>query len=367
MKELPCFLLSAVLLLLAPSLVLAQADSTRQQKGFIQKSSLITLPIVFYTPETRLGGGAAALFTFRFTNEPPGVRPSQLQLGLAYTQEKQILSYLPFDIYFKEEKWYISGEVGYYRYVYRFFGLGNATPAESEAFEADFPRLQLNVQYMFRPRLYLGMWYGMDDYRITQREADGELSKGQITGQEGGVISGLGFIANYDSRNHLFYPTGGQRLQFRTFFNRQLLGSRFDFDRYSLDWSYYFPLGKAVFATNLVGEVLSGEVPFQQLALLGGPKRMRGFFEGRFRDKNMWILQAEYRRAIKGIFGMVIFGGMGNVAPRPARLFNQKVHLAYGLGLRIRLTKKDKINLRIDVGWNEEGSLSPYLTVAEAF
>ena len=345
----------------------AQPDSINQPKGFIQKSSLITLPIVFYTPETRLGGGAAALFTFRFTSEHPTVRPSQLQLGFAYTQEQQILSYLPFDIYFKEEQWYISGELGYYRYVYRFFGLGNDTPSESETFEATYPRLQLNIQYMFRPRLYLGLWYWMDNYRITEREADGALSTDKITGQEGGVISGMGLVANYDSRNHLFYPTGGQRLQFRTFFNRRAFGSRYNFDRYSLDWSAYLPLGKGVMATNVVGEFLSGEVPFQQLALLGGPKRMRGFFEGRFRDKTMWILQAEYRRTIKGIFGLTVFGGMGNVAPSPARLFSQKVHLAYGVGLRVRLTKKDKINLRIDAGWNEEGNLSPYLTVAEAF
>lgn len=355
------------LLLATPIDLSSQVDSIDQKNGLLEKSSLIALPIIFYTPETRLGGGGAALYTFRFANDPPESRPSQLQIGLAYTQEQQILSYLPFDIYAQDEKWYISGELGYYRYVYQFFGLGNDTPSESETFEATYPRLQLNVQYMVRPRLYLGLWYWMDDYRITEREAEGLLSTDPITGRGGGFISGLGLIANYDSRNHLFYPTGGQRLQFRTFFNRKTLGSKYNFDRYSLDWSSYFPMGKGVLATNLVGEVLSGEVPFQQLALIGGPKRMRGFFEGRFRDKSLWIFQSEYRRVIKGIFGFTVFAGLGNVAPTPGQLFNQKVHLAYGVGLRLRLTKKDKINLRIDVGWNEEGSLFPYLTVAEAF
>lgn len=361
-------LLWVVTLLLLSNLLLAQeVDSLQQKKGFLQKSSLIALPIVFYTPETRLGGGAAALYTFRFANESAESRPSQLQLGLAYTQEKQILSYLPFDIYVQDEKWYLSGELGYYRYVYRFFGLGNDTPTESETFEATYPRLQLNAQYMVRPRLYLGAWYWMDDYRITKREEQGALSTSAVPGQEGGFISGLGLIANYDSRDHVFYPSSGQRFQFRTFFNRRLLGSRYNFDRYTVDWSYYFPVGKGVIATNVVGELLTGEVPFQQLALIGGPKRMRGFFEGRFRDKNLWMLQAEYRRMITGILGFAVFGGMGNVAPEVSRLFTEKVHVAYGLGLRVRLSKKDKINLRIDIGWNEEGNLSPYLTVAEAF
>lgn len=368
MKKLPYWLaLFCLTILFFRGTAQESKDTSTLKKGFIRKSSFIALPIIFYTPETRLGGGGAALYTFRFANESEESRPSQLQLGLAYTQEKQILSYLPFDIYFKEEQWYISGELGYYRYVYQFFGLGNETPPESESFEAAYPRFQLNVQKIVLPRLYVGIRYWMDDYRIIKRDEEGALSQSVIEGQEGGFISGLGITANYDTRNQIFYPTQGQRIQLITLYNRKALGARSNFDKYSLDASQYFSIGKAVLALNVVAETMQGDVPFQQLALLGGPKRMRGFFEGRFRDKNLWILQAEYRRVIKGIFGFAVFSGIGNVAPKPSALFSQKIHLAYGLGLRIRLSKKDKINLRIDAGWNEEGALSPYLTVAEAF
>lgn len=368
MKKLPYWLVLFCLIIASLRGTAQESkDTSAVKKAFIRKSSFIALPIVFYTPETRLGGGGAALYTFRFASESEESRPSQLQFGLAYTQEKQILSYLPFDIYFKGEEWYISGEIGYYRYVYQFFGLGNETLPESESFEATYPRFQLNVQKIVLPRLYLGVRYWMDDYRIVKREEEGTLTQSIIEGQEGGFISALGLTANYDTRNHLFYPTKGQRIQLVSLFNRRALGARTNFDRYSLDASQYFPLGKAVLAINGVVETMQGDVPFQQLALLGGPKRMRGFFEGRFRDKNLWVLQAEYRRVIKGIFGLAVFSGIGNVAPNFSGLFSQKVHLAYGLGLRIRLSKKDKINLRIDAGWNEEGALSPYLTVVEAF
>lgn len=342
-------------------------DTLESGAGFLTKSSLIVLPIAFYTPETRFGGGGAALYTFRFANEPAEFRQSQLQLGLAYTQEKQILSYLPFEIYVKEENWYISGELGYYRYVYRFFGIGNETPQESETFEASYPRLQLNVQKMIFPRLYLGLRYWMDDYRIVKKEPDGALVQSDIEGQNGGFISGLGITTNYDTRDHLFYPSNGQRLQFTSFFNRKAFGSPYNFSRFGLEASQYVSHGKDIWAFNAVVESLSGAVPFQQLALIGGPKRMRGFFEGRFRDKHLWMLQAEYRRWIKGIFGFAVFSGIGSVAAEADQLFSQQVHLSYGLGLRIRLSKKDKINLRFDLGINEERKFSPYLTVAEAF
>ncbi|MFT6359040.1 MAG: hypothetical protein ACJAYJ_003268 [Saprospiraceae bacterium] len=39
------------------------------------------------------------------------------------------------------------------------------------------------------------------------------LFNDKITGQNGGIISGLGLVANRDSRNQVFYPTiGGARM-----------------------------------------------------------------------------------------------------------------------------------------------------------
>jgi hemolysin activation/secretion protein len=122
-----------------------------------------------------------------------------------------------------------------------------------------------------------------------------------------------------------------------------------------------------VLALNGFVDFLSGDVPFQQLALIGGPRKMRGYFEGRFRDKNLWMFQAEYRWPIKGIFGMTFFANAASVAPDLNTLLSEQVHFAGGLGLRIRLSKEDKVNLRVDLGINEEGQVFPYFTVGEAF
>ena len=84
-----------VVLLSVPFFSNAQEDTAIEKKPFIRKSSLILLPAIFYTPETRLGGGTATIFSFRFRDQSDAIKPSQLQLGLAYTQEKQILAYLP--------------------------------------------------------------------------------------------------------------------------------------------------------------------------------------------------------------------------------------------------------------------------------
>lgn len=344
-----------------------KVDSTTSTP-FIKKSSWLVLPLVFYTPETGWGGGGASLLAFRFGKEPDSTKPSQIQLGFAYTQQKQILSYLPFQLYLNSEKWWLVGELGYYRYVYRFFGIGNTTEKEGESFQAKYPRVRIDVLHQIKPKLYIGGRYWFDDYRITSVENDGLLAQQPITGRQGGKISGLGLVLNYDSRDQIFFPSQGQLAQLVLYSNQQAFGSDFNFNRLTLDVSQYVHFGKEkIIAFNGVVDLLWGNPPFQQLALIGGPKKLRGYFEGRFRDKRLWIIQTEYRMPVYKFIGLVVFGGFGSVANENQAIFSQKVHLAGGAGLRFRISKKDKINIRLDVGINEEGTIYPYLTVGEAF
>ncbi|MBX2928666.1 MAG: BamA/TamA family outer membrane protein [Saprospiraceae bacterium] len=334
-----------------------------------RNNSLIAIPIAYYTPETRLAAGVAGMYTFRF-GEPGGAgRPSQVQLGFAYTQEKQLLFYLPFQLFSGDDNWQVSGELGYYRYVYQFFGIGNETRIEDkENYDVNFPRIRLNVLRLVAPRHYLGIRYWWDDYQMVRTAEGGLLAPGNITGSTGGVVSGAGTIWNYEGRDNIFYPTKGYWTEVELFAGNKALGSDFNFNRFSFDAAGYFSKSpRHVVALHAGLVFMSGDPPFQQLAFIGGPRRMRGYFEGRLRDKNLWMLQAEYRTQLSGRFGAVAFAGMGAVAPRAGSLFSQKLNAAFGGGIRFRLSKKEYINLRLDVGINTQGEVFPYLTVREAF
>lgn len=347
----------------------AQTDTLPPDNRLFRKSSIIVLPLAFYTPETRIGGGVASIFAFRIRGNSDNTRSSQAQLGFAYTQEKQILSYLPFQLYFDEQKWFSYGELGYYRYVYQFFGIGNNTNEEDkEAYDANYPRVRLNVLKKVSPKIYVGARYWFDDYQIENRAENGQLVKGDITGKEGGIISGLGLVANRDSRDQVFYPTQGNFTDVVLYTNQENLGSDFNFTRFSIDAAQYIPLSTTgVLATNAFVDFVFGDPPFQQLAFIGGSKKMRGFFEGRLRDKKLWMLQAEYRQWIWKFIGGTVFGGIGSVAPEISDFTDRQVHVSFGAGLRVRLSKKDKINLRIDAGFDEDFNFLPYVTVGEAF
>ena len=256
--------------------------STSQENDTLgYKPKIVGFPIMFYGPETSLGFGAAGLCTFKFNKFDTISRPSQIDLGGAYTLEKQVLSYLSYDLWTFENNYNFTGEIGYYRYFYNFWGVGTQ-PKEIEKYSLNFPRLRFEGVRKVVPGLYIGIKYTFDDFDITEREANGRLIQNIYPGSQGGTISGLGGVVKYDTRNSNFYPTTGYKLlgSFERFDNK--LGSDFDYNLTWINAIRYFDLKKdKVIAANIYGRFTQGEVPFFHLSQIGGNKRMRGYYEER--------------------------------------------------------------------------------------
>ncbi len=344
----------------------AQVDSLSLAK----KKSTVVLPLVFYTPETRLGFGAAAISTFRFKNTQVNDRPSQIQLGVAYTLKRQLLSYSSFQLFTPNQSYFLFGELGYYRYVYPYFGVSNHTKTEEEeSYSVNYPRLRINALKRIDNNWYLGLRYWWDDYRISKRKSEGLLSQDQVAGSDGSTISTLGAVAIFDSRDFLFYPSKGWYFETALSISESWLGASHHYQRWVMDITKYLSLGsdKHILAINGWVDFTFGDVPFQQLAFIGGPKKMRGYIEGRYRDEKLMILQLEYRFPLFWRLKGAIFTGTGQVAPQLNEFSIEQFHTSFGTGLRIQIDKKNKVHIRIDAGFDEKGNFLPYLTFNEAF
>lgn len=358
-------ILLCILVFLSVIKTFAQQQDTLDNDNRLK---VFPLPVVYYTPETKLAFGAVGLFSFRFKDEPKSSRNSQFQIGAAYTLENQLLFYTPFQLYLNNEKYYFFGETGYYRYSYKFFGVGNNIPEEyEELYKVNFPRIRLNALQLVRPSLYLGIRYWFDSYDIVDTENGGILNQNETVGSRGGIVSSLGLISLYDSRDNYNYPTEGTYLEVLALPNLHAFGSDFEFTRFSVDYVKYFSKEKNIIAINLYGVSTLGEAPFNELAFIGGRRKMRGYYEGRFRDRNLLMAQAEYRRKLFWRVGMVAFGGYGVVARDFDKFEAQNIRPSGGLGLRYELDKKENINIRLDFGFGENGSAGTYLTFGEAF
>jgi outer membrane protein assembly factor BamA len=327
-------------------------------------TSLIGFPVIYRTPETRWAFGAAASLRFSLAKGDANTPDSQVRLGGAFTQEKQILIYMPFQLYSRARKWAITGELGYYDYSYFFYGIGDVNNPDGELYDIDFPRVRISAVRKVANHLYAGLRYSFEQITISELNPEGELIQG-VVGSAGGIITGIGPIVEFDSRDNVYNSNQGSflRLRFDTHFAG--MGSDYSFKRMHVDARHFIPIKLMTLGLQIFYEGNTSGVPFTHMALLGGGRRMRGYYKGYYRDRAAYSMQSEIRSPILGRLGAVGFIAVGESFFSSPDL--QALRWAGGGGLRFLLERKKDINIRIDYGRGEEGISGFYVTIGEAF
>ena len=134
---------------------------------------------------------------------------------------------------------------------------------------------------------------------------------------------------------------------------------------------YRSPRERVVLAGQVVGQVGLGELPFNELGMLGGDSMMRGYHTGRYRDRTMTAAQAEIPflplpLGFTDRVGAAAWLGAGTVAPSVRTLDPGGVRLTGGAGLRVLTFPCTDIFSRLDLGVSEDG-VGVDLYVGEAF
>jgi len=342
--------------------VLAQVDTNTYNPK--NDFSISAFPLVFYLPETGLAFGGVGLTVFNI-GEKKAWRKSQVQLGLAYTLKKQILIFAPYELYFKT-KWKLNGEIGYYRYFYNYYGIGVTSKASDlETYDANYPRLLSTLSYRLNKAYSIGLQYRFDLFDIPR--VDSLLAANNPTGINGGVLSTIGISMTYDTRDDIFYPRKGAFVNFTAENSANYTFSTYTYSKIEINASYYQTIkGNHILASNFFSGFTKGDAPFYSYYYFSSSKRGRGFNDRRFMDKNMSILQVEYRFPIYKRFRGVAFTSVGSVGNTYSKSFTNRKLWSYGGGLRFQLSKKQMSHIRLDIAGSAEG-VQFYITIGEAF
>jgi hypothetical protein len=308
------------------------------------------IPALIYSPETSLGLGARAIRVFRHKNASDSLlRPSSLPITFLYTLNNQAILTTELDLWADQNKSYFNGRLEFSYFPFKYYGIGNEPQLDvGEVYTTRYAYLHLFYQRKITKGIYFGPRYEFRVDNITDRVTGGLLESTQVPGYDGQRLSGLGFILQHDTRNILFQPSRGwyNRLQWMVF--SQTLGSQYDFQHVIGDVRRYFSVGKnQVFALQAWSSFTWGTPTFQHLSLIGGSDVMRGFFEGKFRDRHALVFQGEYRLPIYRNLGMVLFGHTGQVAPEIRNFGWGKFRYGAGIGFRYRINS-DGLNIRLD-------------------
>jgi outer membrane protein assembly factor BamA len=343
----------------------SQTSDTLSQK-ILRDKSIIALPVAFRFPETGWGGGVAGTASWSWAKDNIGSKPSQASIGLTFTQNKQVLAFFPFQVFFDNNKYFINADIGWFKYNFFYYGVGE-NRVEEERYDVKFPRVKLLLGKQVNAKVYGGVRINYEEYNITGTAEGSELGSGIINGSNYSRTSAIGPAILRDTRDAVFYPKKGMFGELNILPSTKIFGADTEFTQATIDVSMYKSINKSlVFATNIYSIFSFGEnIPFSQLAQLGGPKKLRGIYQGFFRDKNTALFQGELRWEVWKFIGLAGFGSIGFLGNEDKLLRLNLPKYTYRAGLRI--ATKNHLNLRIDYGLSPYGSGNFYATIGEAF
>lgn len=333
----------------------------------------IIVPILVYTPETHVGIGALGVRLWKNLDSLHETRTSNAELIALYTSRQQIIIIPRYTIFTKGEKYLFEGFgeelIGFRDY---YFGRGDRTPdVDREKLIYDVIGWENRVgRKVFRKeKLFLGLETRALQFFNVQRVQNGELDTTKVTGYQGSSSIGLGPALTWDKRDNVVNPSKGFYWDLRYSAYSKSLGGTVNYHRILVDFRKYFnvnPSKRQILAFELIGSFVRGNAPFKELAELGGPRIMRGYYRGRFRDNYLTAFQAEYRIPIYKRVGVVAFAGVGKVY-NPNEVNFTGLHYSYGTGIRVNINKRERLNLRLDYAMGDPNHQYFYFGFAESF
>lgn len=225
-------------------------------------------------------------------------------------------------------------------------------------------QVQIKVSLLWRmaEKMYLGPT-AVYDYVYAKDVERPELLNGMAarTWNAGGGISLV-----YDSRDVLANPRRGIYICLSQLFRPAFMGNDYAFTTTDLRADIYQTVWKGgVAAADLRGTLNFGNPSWGMMSLLGNSYAMRGYYEGRYRDKHKLEAQLELRQHVWRRHGITVWAGAGTVFSKFCSI--RPDHLLPNLGIGYRWEFKKDVNLRLDYGFGKGGQQGFIFNINEAF
>lgn len=341
-----------------------------------------------YTPDFGVVLGMSALGTFKINPHDTIQKRSVVPLNVGVLLSGGVNVVVKPQLFFKNDKFRIFGRFACTNTTEHFYGVGYSTNKDylrsDSTSENDHFAVQVNPWFLFRiggsnffagPQIDLSYDRIKNPARHLVTQRDYAAHGGNADGYSS-LVSGVGFLATYDSRDIPANAYSGLYLDIRGIVYNKVIGSDNNFSRLEIDYRQYKTVGKRkVLAWNVLSKNVFGDVPLTQYAMPGTPFDLRGYYRGQYRDKSAHIVMGEYRsmlntdgstkiKRLLSRLGFVAWGGVGFVGPGICKI--EGVLPNAGLGLRIEI--QPRMNVRLDLGRNfKNGDNLFYFNMTEAF
>jgi hypothetical protein len=336
------------------------------------------VPILISNAETGVQAGALVI---RFLNPGDTLnKSSTFGASARVSQMGQVEVDLFPEWYLRRNLYHVTADLDYVRWPADYYGEGNGSdiPKDSaDKYLAQGVNGDVTVERGWFRHFSAGP-QALFKYEAIDPKGSHGLLTDTVPGETGGFTSGLGAVMTYDARDAIYWTRSGCFLRAKAAWYRPAWGSEFDYDNYSIEARQFFPL----FATAALGfsaslQAQDGDVPFRDLATADGDHSLRGLVRGKYRDRDLLLLQSEFKSYlpdwswlsnpwIRNRLGYAFFAEAGQVAHRPGDIDVGEFRPDFGAGLRYAMNPDAKMNIRVDIGY-VDGTVAPAINIKEAF
>lgn len=220
--------------------------------------------------------------------------------------------------------------------------------------------------YGVTPELSFGASFRYFDTKIT--ELSGAALPPGIVSSLSLELANFGFVTKWDTRSDSLYPRDGHLLDFEVFSGTEVSGPSRDYAKSFVNYTHYHSLSeKTVIAARATACAASNETPFFDLCSLGGTDNFRGFSATQYYDQALLSGQIEIRQQLSDRFRAVAFAGIGATGEDFGDFNSEGLHIAGGVGLRFKLSRKFDADFSLDVAYNDEDDETIYIYVGQRF
>ena len=338
-------------------------DSNKNKKHKRFDFSVIGGP--HYASDTKFGLGVVAAGLYRTDPNDSILPPSNVSLYGDVSSVGFYMVGVRGNHIAPQGRYRIDYDLQFYSFPSDFWGIGYEM-GDNDANKSDMKRWQAQAEasFLFRvaDNFYIGPMASYD-YVIGRNIERPELLQG-MDRHTWNVGAGVSLV--YDSRDNLTYPHQGIYLNINQMFRPEFMGNDYAFSTTEFRFDAYQRLGKGTILAGDFGANLNfGNPSWGMMAELGGTHSMRGYYEGRYRDKHSLEATVELRQHIWHRNGIVVWAGAATVFPKFSALRSKQILPNAGVGYRWEFKKN--VNVRLDYGFGKSGQSGFLFNINEAF
>ena len=338
-------------------------DSNKNKKHKRFDFSVIGGP--HYASDTKFGLGLVAAGLYRTDPNDSILPPSNVSLYGDVSSVGFYMLGVRGNHIAPKGRYRIDYHLYFYSFPADFWGIGYEM-GDNDANKSDMKRwqAQAEVSFLFRvaDNFYIGPMASYD-YVIGKHIERPELLQG-MDQHTWNVGAGVSLV--YDNRDNLTNPHRGIFLNINQMFRPGFMGNDYAFSTTAFRFDAYQQLGKGTVLAEDIGANLNfGNPSWGMMAELGGTHSMRGYYEGRYRDKHSLEATVELRQHVWKRNGIVVWVGAGTIFPKFSALRSKQILTNAGVGYRWEFKKN--VNVRLDYGFGKSGQSGFLFNINEAF